>query len=171
MDYVADRIVYVAGLSKAYASHAAFITCFDDEMRRKLELASTYIFSGPVPTATLASGLAGLEVNEREGDTLRDEVYRLSGRLVNGARALGFEVDNSHSFPIVFVVTGDMGKTLAAVRSAESAGILFTPGVFPAVPLSRGGLRFTVTALNTDEEIDTALEALRKIKQEQGVKP
>jgi len=42
---------------------------------------------------------------------------------------------------------------------------LFTPGIFPAVPINHGGLRFTVTALNTDDEIDTAVNALEKIKQ------
>ncbi|MCP3922177.1 MAG: aminotransferase class I/II-fold pyridoxal phosphate-dependent enzyme [Desulfobacterales bacterium] len=164
MDYVEDHIIYIAGLSKAYSSHAAFVTCLNDEMREKFQMASTYIFSGPVPVATLASGLSGLKVNESEGDALRSTIFRLSEKLVIGAKNLGFEVDNSHFFPIIYVVIGDMENTLEAIDMAQTEGLLLTPGVFPAVPLNRGGLRFTVTALNTDEEIDKVINVLERIK-------
>jgi cysteine sulfinate desulfinase/cysteine desulfurase-like protein len=33
------------------------------------------------------------------------------------------------------------------------------------VPYHRGGLRFSLTALNTDEEIETTLSALKEIRQ------
>ena len=32
------------------------------------------VFSGPIPVASLATGLAGLEVNDWEGDELRDRL-------------------------------------------------------------------------------------------------
>ncbi len=164
MDYEKDRIIYVAGLSKAYSSYAAFITCFNEEMRLVLQTSSPYIFSGPVPTATLASSLAGLRVNEKEGEAIRDRLYRLTKKFVTEARALGFEVDNNTYFPIVFVVIGKLEDTIKASQIAWEHGLIFTPGVFPAAPANRGGLRFSVTAVNTETEIDSAIRALEEIR-------
>ncbi|MBI4785615.1 MAG: aminotransferase class I/II-fold pyridoxal phosphate-dependent enzyme [Chloroflexi bacterium] len=165
LDCAAERFIYVSGLSKAFSSYAAFLSCPDAETREKLMLSSTYVFSGPVPVASLASALAGLEVNEKEGDQLRATLYRLSHRLASGARALGYEVDNAGGFPIVFVVTGGYEQTVKAINLAWKYGLLITPGIFPIVPYQRGGLRFSLTALNTDEEIETTLQALKEIRQ------
>jgi 7-keto-8-aminopelargonate synthetase-like enzyme/acyl carrier protein len=165
LDCAAERFIYVSGLSKAFSSYAAFISCPDAETQMKMQLSSTYVFSGPVPVASLASALAGLEVNAREGDQLRATLYRLSHRLATGARDLGFEVDNAGGFPIVFVVTGGYERTVKAINLAWEYGLLITPGIFPIVPYHRGGLRFSLTALNTDEEIETTLSALKEIRQ------
>lgn len=164
MDYVEDRVIYVTGMSKAFSSFAAFIVCLNPEMERKLRLSSTYVFSGPIPVASLASSLAGLMVNEKEGDQIRTRLYHLSERLASGARLLGFEVDNYGSCPIVYVVVGNPEATVGALNIAWKRGLLVSPGIFPAVPINRGGLRFSVTALNTEAEIDTALSILEEVR-------
>lgn len=165
LDYVADRIIYITGRSKAFASFAAFIVCLNREMEQKLRLASTYVFSGPIPVASLASALAGLDVNEREGEEIRARLYMLSERLAAGARERGFAVDNYGSFPIVYVVVGAPEPTVKALNIAWERGLLVSPGIFPAVPLNHGGLRFSVTALNTEAEIDRALSILEEIRE------
>ena len=49
-----DNILYVAGLSKAYSSLAAFVAC-PSKLKKFLKTNITaYIYSGPVPTAALA---------------------------------------------------------------------------------------------------------------------
>lgn len=159
-----ERIIYVSGLSKAFSSYAAFLSCPDADTRQRLQLSSTYVFSGPVPVASLASALAGLEVNAAEGDALRATLHRVSRRLAEGARALGYEVDNTGDFPIVFVVTGGYEQTVRAINLAWEGGLLISPGIFPASPYDRGGLRFSLTALNTDEEIETALQVLAEMR-------
>lgn len=164
MDYAEDHIIYITGMSKAFSSFASFIVCLNDEMKKKLRLASTYVFSGPVPVASLASSIAGLDVNEKEGDMLRFRLYKLSERLASGARMLGFEVDNYGSFPIVYVVTGNPEPTVQALNIAWERGLIVSPGIFPAVPLNHGGLRFSITALNTEEEIDQTLEILEEVR-------
>jgi len=165
MDYVEDHIIYITGMSKAFSSFASFIVCLNNEMKEKLRLASTYVFSGPVPVASLASSIAGLDVNEKEGDKLRFRLYKLSARLASGVRSLGFEVDNHGSFPIVYVVTGAPEPTVQALNIAWERGLIVSPGIFPAVPLNHGGLRFSVTALNTESEIDQTLGILEEIRE------
>lgn len=161
--YAEDRIVYCAGLSKAFSSYGAFVTCTDVQMKRKLSTTWTAIFSGPSPVASLASAIAGLEINLQEGGMLRQQIYRLTQKLVVSARKIGFEVDSQGYFPIVSVVVGSVESAITACKTLWKHGILITPGIFPAVPYNRSILRFSITAANTEIEIDQALVALREI--------
>jgi acyl-CoA synthetase (AMP-forming)/AMP-acid ligase II/7-keto-8-aminopelargonate synthetase-like enzyme/acyl carrier protein len=161
--YAEDRIIYCAGLSKAFSSFGAFVTCTDSNMKRMLSTAWTAIFSGPSPVASLASAIAGLEVNQKEGDKLRQHIYYLTRRLVVGAREIGFEVDSHGFFPIVSVVVGSVESAIIACKILWKYGLLITPGIYPAVPYNRSILRFSITAANTEVEIDQALTALRAI--------
>ena len=61
---------------------------------------------------------------------------------------------------MVNLVTGGMERTLAASRVMWDHGILFTPSVFPAAPLDRGGFRISFTAVNTADDVDRLLAAL-----------
>jgi acyl carrier protein len=160
-----ERIVYVSGLSKAYSSMAAFVTCTAGVTRRFLATTSTQVFSGPIPVASLASALAGLEVNAAEGDVLRDRLYALTRRLVDGVGELGLRARNEGAFPIVFVELGTTDVVTAACRSLWDDGVLLTPSLFPAVPLDRGGVRFTVTAANDDDDIDIVLAGLARVRE------
>jgi acyl transferase domain-containing protein/7-keto-8-aminopelargonate synthetase-like enzyme/acyl carrier protein len=168
LDYRADRIVYVAGLSKAFSSYAAFVTCFDEKMKWTLQGSGPFVFSGPTCVASLASALAGLRVNAREGDEKRKQVYRLTRRLVTAARALGFEVDNGEHFPIVGVVIGSLEDLVRACRLLWEHDVLITPAFYPAVPLHRNLVRFSITAANTEEEVDRAVGALKAVRDALG---
>jgi myxalamid-type polyketide synthase MxaB len=163
LDYAEDRIVYVAGLSKAFSSYAAFVTCLDAEMRYRLEAAGPYVFSGPTCTASLASALAGLTVNAREGDVARRRIWQLARRFVDAVRAIGFEVDNAGYFPVAGVVIGGVEQLVAACRLLWEHDILITPALYPAVPLQRSLVRFSITAANSEAEIDQAIAALRAV--------
>ena len=164
LDFEQDRIVYVAGLSKAFSSYAAFITCHDEKMKMMLQTSGPYVFSGPTAVACLASALAGLRLNGKEGDTRRRHIHRLTTRLVREAKAMGFEVDNDSDFPIVGVVIGDWPSMVAACRMLWDHDILITPATFPAVPATRNLVRFSITATNTEQELDRVLEALRAVR-------
>jgi len=166
LDYEQDRMIYVAGLSKSYSSFGAFITCTDEAIKNKFKTASTFIFSGPSPVASLASAIAGLKLNQIEGEQWRQQVYRLTYKLVTESKGMGFEVVNENFFPIVGVVIGNTKQVIAACHILWEYGILITPAIFPIVPLDRGLLRFSITAANTEPEIDRALESLQAVRKQ-----
>jgi len=63
-----DDVVLVGGFSKAYSSLLAFLTA-PTWLKEHLKLAAPpYLYSGPSPTASLATVLAGFTVNARRGD-------------------------------------------------------------------------------------------------------
>jgi myxalamid-type polyketide synthase MxaB len=163
LDYVEDRIIYVAALSKSFSSYGAFITCFDDAMKARLGLASTFVFSGPSPVASLASALAGLKVNRVEGDQKRQHVYQLTHKLVTAAKAIGYEVDNENDFPIVSIVIGNVDQVTEACKLLWEYDLLITPAVYPVVPMHRNLARFSITASNTEAEIDQAIKGLQAV--------
>jgi acyl carrier protein len=160
-------IVYVGGMSKAFSSMVAFVTCADEVEKRRLSMASTAVFSGPCPTASLASAMVGLRVSQNdEGLVIRRRLLNLTRQLVAGARALGFSVDNNELFPVVSVRIGAVDDVVKACKVLWEHGVLITPALFPAVPVDRGALRFTVTALNTKDQVRWAIEALQKVREE-----
>ncbi|MCZ2206688.1 aminotransferase class I/II-fold pyridoxal phosphate-dependent enzyme [Cylindrospermopsis raciborskii] len=161
--FAEDNIIYVAGLSKAYSSYAAFLTCGDRRIKTNFRNAWTAIFSGPSPVASLASALAGLQVNRQEGEQLRKQIYHLTHKLVTQARAIGFEVDNYGYVPIVGVLVGDAQHMIDVCQLLWEYGILITPAIFPIVPLNKSALRFSITAANTEEEIDQAIKSLKAV--------
>jgi myxalamid-type polyketide synthase MxaB len=163
LDYQRDRIIYVAGMSKAFSSYAAFVTCWDEKMKMMLQTSGPYVFSGPTAVACLATALAGLRLNRRDGDARRRQIHRLTRRLVREAVASGFEVDNDSEFPIVGVVMGAWQEMLAACRILWDHDILITPAAFPAVPATRNLVRFSITSANTDSEMDQAIRALAAV--------
>jgi 7-keto-8-aminopelargonate synthetase-like enzyme len=163
LDYERDRIVYVAGLSKAFSSYAAFVTCRDEHAKAWLQTSGPYVFSGPTSVASLATALAGLQLNRRDGDVRRMHIHRLTRRLVAQARRIGFEVDNDRDFPIVGVVIGGWEAMVTACRVLWENDILITPATYPAVPVTRNLVRFSLTAANTEEELDQAIRALRAV--------
>jgi hypothetical protein len=60
---------------------------------------------------------------------------------------------------------GYVDEVVEACKVLWGHGILITPALFPAVPLDGGGLRFTVTAANTEGQVRLALEALRMVRE------
>jgi myxalamid-type polyketide synthase MxaB len=166
LDLASDRIIYVAGLSKAFSSYAAFATCRDLDMRYRLEAAGPYVFSGPTCTASLASALAGLRVNERQGDVARRRIWALTQRFVAAVKSIGFEVDNAAGFPVVGVVVGTAEQLVKACQTLWTHDILITPAMYPAVPMHRSLVRFSITAANTEQEIDGAVQALNSVWRE-----
>ena len=163
LDYVKDRIVYVAGMSKSFSSYAAFVTCFDEKMKYDLQASGPFVFSGPTCTASLASALAGLRVNAREGDPQRRLIYRLTKRFVAAVKEMGFEVDNGGFFPIIGVVIGSFEDLVKACKLLWEHDILITPAFYPAVPINRNLVRFSITAANTEAEVDQAISALVEV--------
>ncbi len=159
-----DNVVYVSGLSKAYSSLAAFFTC-PRALRPYLQVSVTsYIYSGPCPTASLATALAGLDVNERDGDARRRRIWEMSKSLCEGLRALDYETDDNGYMPILGVYLGSPERVIAGGRFLYERGFMATMQAYPVVPRDRGVLRFTVTSANTDDEVASLLDAMRDLR-------
>jgi 8-amino-7-oxononanoate synthase len=157
LGYESDDILYVGGFSKSFSSLAAGIACRPSTKAFLKAYATPYDLSGPCPTASLASLLAAVHVNESRGDALRARLHRLTKMASSGLRELGFSVDNDNDFPILSVACGDNERLVEASRILFDAGVLLTLGPYPMVPKGREELRITLTAANTEEQVHNHL--------------
>jgi 8-amino-7-oxononanoate synthase len=125
--------------------------------------APPYLYSGPSPVASLATVLAGLDVNERRGDALRGDLAAMTGRILDALDRLGVATPNHSGFPIIEVPLSDHRRIAEVGQELFDRGVYATLAAFPLVPKAEVGFRLQVTAANTEAEIDLAIDALEAL--------
>ena len=166
-----DNVVLVGGMSKAYSSLLAFVAC-EPAVKRHLKIsAPPYLYSGPVPVASLATALAGLDVNADRGDALRARLYAASRRVLDHLAAMRVTTPNRTGFPLVEVPLRDPGLLQPVGRALQRRGAYVTLAPYPGVPRDEVGFRVQLTAANTDEQIDDLLETLTWLQSGAAVGP
>ncbi|MEE4418455.1 aminotransferase class I/II-fold pyridoxal phosphate-dependent enzyme [Streptomyces bugieae] len=155
-----DGIVLVGGFSKAYSSLLAFLA-LPTWMKNHLKVAAApYLYSGPSPTASLATALAGLDVNDRRGDTVRAALHRKTARVLDHLYLLGIETPNESGLPIIELPLAHDSDLDDVGLFMWDRGIYVTLAAYPLVPRDRVGIRIQVTAANTDEDIGRLNETI-----------
>ncbi|MEV6925352.1 pyridoxal phosphate-dependent aminotransferase family protein [Dactylosporangium sp. NPDC051485] len=149
-----DDVVLVGGFSKAYSSLLAFLALPTVLKNRLKSAAAPYLYSGPSPTASLATVLAGFDVNAERGDKLRAELHRMSMRVLNHVRGLGVFTPNTDDTPIIELPIALDRDLVEVSELLWERGLFVTLAPYPGVPRDQVGFRVQVTAANTDEQID-----------------
>ncbi|MFI9151684.1 aminotransferase class I/II-fold pyridoxal phosphate-dependent enzyme [Streptomyces sp. NPDC053367] len=149
-----EGIVLVGGFSKAYSSLLAFLALPTALKNRLKTAAGPYLYSGPSPTASLATTLAGLDVNERRGDVIRADLYRKTVRVLEHLDGLGVATLNRDRLPIMEVPLARAEDLDAVGAFLWRSGIYVTLAAYPLVPRDRVGFRVQITALNSDADIE-----------------
>ena len=158
-----DHVMLVSGLSKAYSSLAAFLTC-PPELKRLLKTAAPpYLYSGPSPIASLATVLTGLAVNEQRGDAIRADLWRKTAGVLDCLDRLGVHTPNRSGFPIIEVPLADHEDIDAVGKFLFENGIYVTLAAYPLVPRNEVGFRIQVTAANTDAELESLVNVLERL--------
>jgi 8-amino-7-oxononanoate synthase len=158
-----DHVVLVGGFSKAYSSLLAFIACPTDVKDLLKVAAPPYLYSGPSPVASLATVLAGFDVNESRGDELRESLCRKTARVLERLSELGIHTPNESGFPIIELPLRDYQRISEVGHMLFERGVYVTLAAYPLVPKHEVGFRVQLTAANTDEEIDVLIAALEDL--------
>jgi 8-amino-7-oxononanoate synthase len=166
-----DNLVLVGGFSKAYSSLLAFLALPTDLKNMLKVAAPPYLYSGPSPTASLATVLAGLDVNESRGDAIRADLHRKTAKVLETVGSLGLSTPNTSGFPIIELPLADADDIDFVGDFLFSRGIYVTLAAYPLVPRSQVGFRVQVTAANTDEEIDELCEVLGQLVERFDMQP
>jgi 8-amino-7-oxononanoate synthase len=92
---------------------------------------------GPVPVASLATALLGLEVNRRRGDDLRAQLHHRTRLLLDHLNKLGVATSNVSGFPLVELALADAADLDAVGRHLFDRGIYVTLAPYPWSPARR----------------------------------
>jgi 8-amino-7-oxononanoate synthase len=149
-----ENLILVGGFSKAYSSLLAFLA-LPSWLKNHLKVAAApYLYSGPAPTASLATVLSGFEVNRERGDQIRLDLYRKTVRVLSHVRNLGVYSPNTGSLPIIEIPLAAGRRIDDVAKFLWQQGIYVTLAAYPLVPRDQVGFRVQITAANTYEELD-----------------
>jgi 8-amino-7-oxononanoate synthase len=149
-----DNVVLVGGFSKAYSSLLAFVAV-PSWLKDHLKVAAPpYLYSGPSPVASLATVLAGFDVNAARGDQLRTHLHALTARVLGAVRALGLDTPNVSGTPIIELPMADGADLEEVARELWRSGIYVTLAAYPLVPRDQVGVRIQITAAHTRDQVD-----------------
>jgi 8-amino-7-oxononanoate synthase len=162
-----DIDIKMGTLSKTLAGCGGFVAGPEELTMYLRHHARGYIFSGALPAGQASVAIAALEVLEQEPSL----VQRLQANTIHylqGLKRLGFDTAKSVT-PIVPVMTRNDETALEMTRLCRADGLLVVPVCYPAVPMDAPRLRTCVSAIQTRDELDFALDVLARAGRRTGL--
>lgn len=153
--------VQMGTFSKALGSFGAYVAGSRDLIDHLVNNSRSLIFSTGLPPAICAASNAALELLDREPG-IRETLWKNRARFVQGLTELGVGIGRSAT-PILPLRVGTAENALAASELLLDSGIYATAIRPPTVPEGSARIRMTVTAAHSLEDIEHALDAIRRV--------
>ncbi len=157
-----ERMVIAVSLAKSFGTGGAALLFADEETARRVWLAGgTLTFSGPIHPAELGAAVVAAEIHlsaehsERQS-RLISQIDRVAS-LLKEHRLPAVSLDPT---PIWFIRMGRLSQAIELTRRLMKDGFYVNPAAFPAVPRGYGGVRFTHTLYQTDDQIVGLIESM-----------
>ncbi len=126
-----------------------------------------YLFSNSLAPSICAATLKALDLLEAS-TALRDRVHENASYFREKMTALGFDLlPGNH--PIVPVMLYDAHKAQEMAKRMLQHGVYVIAFAYPVVPQGRARIRTQISAAHTREDLDIAVEAFRKVKEEMNL--
>ncbi|NVK66386.1 MAG: GNAT family N-acetyltransferase [Flavobacteriales bacterium] len=158
-----EQMVLVTSLNKAFAAGGAVVVIPDPKVR---EMARTcggpFIFAGQLQMSALGAGIAcakihlSEEIKDLQAD-LKMKIAFCESQLMD--RGLPF-IQSKHGTPIFFVAVGLSRLGYNLVQRMMQEGFYVNLAIFPAVSITRTGIRFSITCNHTLEQIEALVATL-----------
>ena len=159
--------VQVGTLSKALGALGGYVAGSKSLVEFLYRRARPFLFSTSHPPSVAATCIAALDVLETEPQWM-ERLWANTRFFKAGLEALGFNIGISES-PITPVIVGDGALAMTLSDKLFDAGV-FAQGIgFPTVPQGRARVRTIVTATHTEDELQFALDAFKKVGTELGI--
>jgi 8-amino-7-oxononanoate synthase len=156
---VADRVeLHLGTFGKAFGAYGAYVAGSALWVQYLVNASRSFVFTTGLPAAVIAAVDAALDVVQA-ADGLRADLETKAARFRASLANLGVDTCGS-STQIVPLLVGDSETALGFSAALEDAGVLAVAIRPPTVPPGTARLRFSVTALHQDDELERALRAI-----------
>ncbi|MCH5311351.1 MAG: aminotransferase class I/II-fold pyridoxal phosphate-dependent enzyme [Prevotella sp.] len=163
-----DEVDLIMGtFSKSLASIGGFIAADSDTINFLRHTCRTYIFSASNTPAATAAALEALHIIQQEPERI-EALWEVTRYALKRFAEEGFEIGDTES-PIIPLYVHDVDKTFLVVKLAFDAGVFINPVIPPACAPQDTLVRFALMANHTTEQVERAVQALKKIFVEQGI--
>jgi 7-keto-8-aminopelargonate synthetase-like enzyme len=160
-----ERVVVALSLNKAFSGAGGALALPGGELRERIRrCGGTMVFSGPIQPPMLGASVASAKLHLDPGfGALQAE---LGARLRAADAAItryGLVVASKDATPIFMVQFDAAERARRAVRDMMARGFYCSVSTFPAVPMDRPSLRFTVSRHNDLNDVPRLVEALAEV--------
>lgn len=160
---LSKRMIVCSSLAKGFASAGGVFAFSDyDQYLRIRNWGGPLTYSGPQQPAVIGASVASARIH------LSGEIYQLQEALAsliaycNQVMAeANLPVISASASPIFFIGLGAPKVAYNMNARLMKDGIYVNLGIYPAVPETCTGLRFTITLHHTREDIDRLVERIR----------
>src|SRR5437773_7419568 len=159
--------VQVGTLSKAIGVLGGYVCGRRDLIQFLYARARPFLFSTSHPPAVAASCLAAFDVLEAE-PALIENLWSNTRYFKKALSDSGFDTGMSET-PITPIMVGDASRAHEFSRGLFAEGLLATGIGFPTVPEGKARVRTIVTATHTREQLDRAVDILRRVAKGMGI--
>ncbi len=156
------KMVLAVSLNKAFASAGGALIFPNEEMAGKVKkCGGTFIFSGPIQPPMLGAAIASARLHlsgeiEPYQQELRDLVAHTNQRIAEW----GLPQLQATNSPLFFIPIGISRIIRNILGRMLEDGFYVNSAAFPATPMRKGGIRFTINRNLTKVDIDQMLERL-----------
>jgi len=159
--------VQVGTLSKALGALGGYVAGSTSLIEFLYHRARPFLFSTSHPPSVAATCIAALDVLETEPQWM-ERLWANTRFFKSGLEALGFNIGISES-PITPVIVGDGALAMTLSDKLFESGV-FAQGIgFPTVAQGKARVRTIVTATHSEDELQFALEAFKRVGTELGI--
>lgn len=164
-----EEIIQMGTLSKAIGSLGGFITGEKSLIDFLVNEARSLIYSTALPPSVLAASISALTVLEEEPGILQNFWKKLNF-FKEAIQQMGYDLMGSEAH-ILPVRIGDHQQATVFAKSLFEEG-LFAPAIRPpTVPKGTSRIRLTPMATHTEEDLEQALEILKRTGRKFGFIP
>ena len=165
---VMDEIdIYIGAYAKSMAIIGGFVAADKDIIDYLKYNMRSQIYAKSLPMPIVEGCLKGLEIiDSPEGDALRAQLWKVTRRLQEGFRELGFDIGPAEACVTpVLVKAGVNSAANIAVALREEYHIFCSVVIYPVIPPGMVIFRIIPTAAHTMEDVERTLAAFKDMKE------
>ena len=154
-----DVDLWMGTLSKSFASCGGYIAGCSELIQYLKYTAPGFVFSVGMSPANTASALAAIALLKAEPE----RAIKLQSRAkfcLSLAKSKGFNTGKNADSPIIPIIVGEPNKAVRLSQLLKQEGINVNPMVYPSVPYDAARLRFFITCLHTEAQIQFTMNTL-----------
>jgi glycine C-acetyltransferase len=164
--------IQVGTLSKAIGALGGYVCGTRDLIDFLYHRARPFLFSTSHPPSVAATCIAAFDVLEQEPQ-LMEKLWENTRYFKKELGSLGFNIGGKNTpaseTPITPVIVGEGKLAMQFSRELFNEGVMATGIAFPTVAEDKARIRTIVTATHTREQLDQALETLKKVGKRLGI--
>src|SRR6202171_5555389 len=164
--------IQVGTLSKAVGALGGYVCGSRDLIDFLYHRARPFLFSTSHPPSVAATCIAAFDVLQQEPERI-EKLWENTRFWKKELGLLGFNIGGkttpASETPITPIIIGDGKLTMDFSRELFKEGVMGTGIAFPTVPEGKARIRTIMTATHTEDELQQALEVLKRVGQKMGI--